>query len=374
MDLQNRISLEDLNRSANHYLLLPTQRLEYLIRNQIFQLNQPWEFALHKLPLTAAFCDSEHMRDLAMGRVVAEGIDLTCLNPPVEEIFYRFLMHQEWDVSELSFAKYVALRAKGDERFVALPIFPSRMFRHSSLYIRADGPLKSISDLKGHRVGIPEWAQTAAVYSRGFLVHQYGIDLRDIQWVQAGVNQAGRVEKVGIQLPDGINLTRVSDRSLNDMLLSGDIDAALAARPPAAFTEGNQKVKRFFDNCREVEAAYYKETGIFPIMHVIAVRKEILDTHPWVARNLFTAFDKARRRSLERVLDLTASLVPIPWGNDFAREGKELMGEDFFSYGIESNRRTLEAFLQYAHEQGVCERALTAEEIFPPQLQSTYKV
>ncbi len=154
---------------------------------------------MHKLPLTAAFCDSEHMRDLVMGRVVPEGIDLTCLNPPVEEIFYRFLMHQEWDASELSFAKYVALRAKGDERFVALPIFPSRMFRHSSLYVRADGPLRSISDLKGHRVGIPEWAQTAAVYSRGFLVHQYGIDLRSIEWVQAGVNQAGRAEKVEIQ-------------------------------------------------------------------------------------------------------------------------------------------------------------------------------
>ena len=117
---------------------------------------------MHKLPLTAAFCDSEHMRDLVMGRVVPEGIDLTCLNPPVEEIFYRFLMHQEWDVSELSFAKYVALRAKGDERFVALPIFPSRMFRHSSLYVRADGPLRSISDLSGRRVGIPEWAQTAS--------------------------------------------------------------------------------------------------------------------------------------------------------------------------------------------------------------------
>jgi 4,5-dihydroxyphthalate decarboxylase len=329
---------------------------------------------LHKLPLTAAFCDSEHMRDLVMGRVVAEGIDLTCLNPPVEEIFYRFLMHQEWDVSELSFAKYVALRAKGDERFVALPVFPSRMFRHSSLYVRADGPLRSISDLKGRRVGIPEWAQTAAVYSRGFLSHQYGIDLRSIDWVQAGVNQAGRAEKVEIQLPDGINLTRVSDRSLNDMLLSGDIHAVLAARPPVAFTEGHPEVKRFFDNCRDVEAAYYRETGIFPIMHVIAVRKEILDAHPWVARNLFAAFDEARRRSLERVLDLTASSVPIPWGNDFAREGKALMGEDFFCYGIESNRRTLDAFLQYAHEQGVCERALAAEDIFPPQLQSTYKV
>jgi 4,5-dihydroxyphthalate decarboxylase len=329
---------------------------------------------LHKLALTAAFCDSDHMRDLAMGRVVPEGIDLTCLNAPVEEIFYRFLMNQEFDVSELSFAKYVSLRAKGDDRFIALPIFPSRMFRHSSLYVRADCPLKEISELKGRKVGIPEWAQTAAVYSRGFLVHQYGLELKDINWVQSGVNQAGRTEKVQIQLPEGINLTRVTDRSLNDMLLSGDIDAALAARPPIAFSDGQGKVKRFFDNSREVEAAYYRETGIFPIMHVIAVRKEILDAHPWVARNLFTAFDEARRCSIERVLDLTASQVPIPWGNDYAREGQALMGKDFFSYGIEPNRKTLDAFLAYAFEQGVCEKRLTAEENFPKQLQSEYKV
>lgn len=328
---------------------------------------------MHKLSLTAAFCDSDHMRDLVMGRVVPEGIDLTCLTPPVEEIFYRCLVHGEWDVSELSFAKYVSLRAKGDDRFIALPIFPSRMFRHSSLYVREDSTLEDISELKGKRVGIPEWAQTAAVYSRGFLVHQYGLALKDIEWVQSGVNQAGRAEKVDIQLPDGVRLTRVTDRSLNDLLLAGELDAILAARAPVAFTE-NRGIKRFFGDARTVEAAYYRDTGIFPIMHVIAVRKTILDEHPWVARNLFTAFDEARRRSVERVLDLTASLVPIPWGNDYARDGKALMGEDYFTYGVPSNRRTLEAFLQYAFEQGVCGKHLTPEEIFPKSLQSEYKV
>jgi 4,5-dihydroxyphthalate decarboxylase len=273
----------------------------------------------------------------------------------------------------LSFAKYVSLRAKGDDRFIALPIFPSRMFRHSSLYVREDSALKEVSELKGKRVGIPEWAQTAAVYSRGFLVHQYGLALKDIEWVQSGVNQAGRAEKVDIKLPDGVRLTRVTDRSLNDLLLAGELDAILAARAPIAFTE-NRGIKRFFDDARSVEAAYYKDTGIFPIMHVIAVRKTILDEHPWVARNLFTAFDEARRRSVERVLDLTASLVPIPWGNDYARDGKALMGEDYFTYGVPSNRRTLEAFLQYAFEQGVCGKHLTPEEIFPKSLQSEYKV
>ena len=275
---------------------------------------------MHKLALTAAFCDSDHMRDLAMGRVVPEGIDLTCLNAPVEEIFYRFLMNQEFDVSELSFAKYVSLRAKGDDRFIALPIFPSRMFRHSSLYVRADCPLKEISELKGRKVGIPEWAQTAAVYSRGFLVHQYGLELKDINWVQSGVNQAGRTEKVQIQLPEGINLTRVTDRSLNDMLLSGDIDAALAARPPIAFSDGQGKVKRFFDNSREVEAAYYRETGIFPIMHVIAVRKEILDAHPWVARNLFNGFQESKRRHKQDDVTLSMLIMIFVTRSDKQRE------------------------------------------------------
>jgi len=175
-------------------------------------------------------------------------------------------------------------------------------------------------------------------------------------------------------VPEGVRLVRIADRSLNDLLLDGDIDAILAARPPLAFNDGTGRIKRFFDNCREVEAAYYRDTGIFPIMHVIAVRKEVLDAHPWVARNLFTAFDEARRRSIERVLDLTASQVPIPWGNDYAREGKALMGEDYFSYGIASNRRTLEAFLLYAFEQGVASRHLKPEDIFPAQLQSEYKV
>jgi len=329
---------------------------------------------LHRLSLTAAFCDSDHMRDLAMGRVEAEGIDLICLTPPVEEIFYRGLVHEEWDVSELSFAKYVSLRAKGDDHFIALPIFPSRMFRHSSLYVRRDSALQNIADLKGRKIGIPEWAQTAAVYSRGFLVHQYGLSLSDIEWVQAGVNEAGRAEKVDLKLPDGVRLTRVTERSLNEMLLSGEIDAALAARPPAAFTDDSGRVKRFFADSRAVEAAYYRETGIFPIMHVVVMRKSILDTHPWAARSLFAAFDEARRRSIERVLDLTASQVPIPWGSDYAREGRALFGEDYFPYGIAPNRRTLEAFLRYAFEQGVCDRHLTPEEIFPESLQSTHRV
>jgi 4,5-dihydroxyphthalate decarboxylase len=329
---------------------------------------------MNRVPLTAAMPDYDHVRDLALGRVQAEGIDLTCLTFPVEEIFYRFIVYKEWEVSEISFAKYVSLIAQGDESFYALPVFPSRVFRHSSLYVRRDGPIKRIEDLAGRRVGIPEWAQTAAVYSRGFLVHQFGLKLASIDWVQAGVNQPGRVEKVELKLPKGVKVTPAPDKSLNEMLLSGEVDAVLAARSPDAFIQGNRKIRRFFDDFPEVEAKYYKETGIFPIMHAVAVRRDVLDKHPWVARNLLAAFEEAKRRSVARALDGTVSLFPIPWGNEYARRGMELLGDDYFPYGIEPNRKTLEAFLQYAYEQGVCKRLLKVEELFPKSLQSTHRV
>jgi 4,5-dihydroxyphthalate decarboxylase len=158
------------------------------------------------------------------------------------------------------------------------------------------------------------------------------------------------------------------------MLLSGAIDAVFAARPPAAFTEGDRKIKRFFDNYQQVEADYYKKTGIFPIMHAVAVRRDVLDKNPWIARNLFKAFDEARRRSIERALDATVTMFPIPWGCEYARRGVDLFGDDYFPYGIEPNRKTLEAFLTWAYEQGVCKKRLTVDELFPKQLSSSYKV
>ena len=329
---------------------------------------------MSKLSLTMAIPDYDHTRDLVSGRVPVEGIDLTCLVYPVEEIFYRFIVYKEWEVSEISFAKYSALIAQGNTDFLALPVFPSRVFRHSSIYVRADGPIKKITDLKGRKVGIPEWAQTAAVYSRGFLQDQYGIDLASIHWVQAGVNQPGRIEKVDLKLPKGVEITRITDKSLNEMLLSGEIDAVLVARAPDAFVKGNPKIRRLFDDFIDVETDYYKKTGIFPIMHAVAVRRDVLEKNPWVARNLFTAFEEAKRRSIERVTEATVSLFPIPWYFEHARRGMELFGKDYFPYGIEPNRRTLEAFLKWAYEQGVCQRLVDVDEMFPDSLHSTHKV
>jgi 4,5-dihydroxyphthalate decarboxylase len=329
---------------------------------------------MKKLALTAALADYDHVRDLALGRVQPDGIELTCLTLPIEEIFFRFIVYREWEVSEISLAKYVALAAQGDESYWAIPVFPSRVFRHNSIFIRSDSGISSIAGLAGRRVGIPEWAQTAAVYSRGLLQYQYGVDLKSIDWVQAGVNQPGRIEKVDIELPKGIRLTRRVDKSLNEMLLAGELDAALAARAPDAFLSGDSRIRRLFPNYREVEEDYYRDTGIFPIMHAVAVRRDVVQNHPWVPRNLFKAFEEAKRRSIARTLESTASLFPIPWAYDYAERGMKLFGKDYFPYGIQENRATLAAFLGYAFEQGVCKRLLDVEELFPPQLHSSYRV
>jgi 4,5-dihydroxyphthalate decarboxylase len=326
------------------------------------------------LPLTLAISEYDHVRDLVSGRVKPEGIDLTALVLSIEEIFYRFTVYREWDVSEMAMGKYVSLRSQGDKSLTAIPVFPSRMFRHSSIYVRSDGPVKTPADLKGRRVGVPEWAQTAAIYSRGLLVHQYGLALADVAWVQAGVNEPGRTEKVALKLPAGVAVERPAEKSLNGMLLAGELDAVMTAHAPAAFEAGDPRIKRLFAEFMPVELAYWRETGIFPIMHCIAIQTRVLEAHPWVAMNLLTAFETAKRRSVARAFEATASRFPIPWSHERANMAAPLFGNDYWPYGIEPNRVTLEAFLTYAHEQGVCHRLLTPEELFPPEVASGFKV
>jgi len=329
---------------------------------------------MNELSLTLAISEYDHVTDLVMGRIVPEGIRLTCLSLPVEEIFFRFLINREWDVSETSMAKYASLISQGDTSLIAIPVFPSRVFRHSSIYVRRDGPVMAPSDLAGRRVGLPEWAQTAAVYSRGLLMHQFGVDLASIDWVQAGVNEPGRVEKVDLRLPAGLRLTPVADKTLSDMLVSGDVDAVLSAAPPACFEQGHVNIRRLFENYREIETAYYRETSIFPIMHVVTIRRELVDSHPWIAVSLLKAFEEAKRRSVARALDIKAPRFPIPWCYDDARQAQATFGADYWPYGIEANRATLEAFLRYAHEQGVCHRVVAVEELFPKSVRSSFKI
>lgn len=322
--------------------------------------------------LTLAIGDYDHTRDLVHDLVSAEGIEIVSITLPIEEITFRLLRFREWDVCETSFAKYVSLRSQGDDSIVGLPVFPSRMFRLSSIYVPRDGRVRTPADLRGARIGIPEWAQTAAIYTRGYIEHELGIPLASIQWIQAGVNEPGRAEKVALKLPAGLSLESAPDRSLNDMLIAGEIDAALSARPPGAFADG--RIVRLVPQFRAAEEAYYRKTGVFPIMHVVVLRREVHDAHPWVAMNLVKAFEEAKRRSLARLADITASHAPLAWIADHVGGMRALFGADPFPYGIEPNRRTLEAFLQFAHEHGVCHRPVAPEDLFPKEVQETHKV
>lgn len=335
---------------------------------------------MNPIPLSLCIGPYDHTRDLTDGIVPVAGVRLTTFSLPIEETFYRFLHHREWDVSELSFAKYIALRAAGDTSLIALPVFPSRVFRLSSIYVRRDqqARFQNLANLKGARIGVPEWAQTAAVYTRGYLQHEAGVPLASVAWTQAGVNEPGRKEKVALSVPEGVKLTARSDASLDDLLIAGEIDAVLSARPPKgllATADGREgPLVRLLPNARELEAAHFDATGIFPIMHAIVLQQTVLDANPWIAMNLMRAFEQAKVNAIERVADITASHTPLPWVSDLMRESVARFGADPFAYGVEANRATLEAFCKFSFEQGVAQRLMQPEELFPATTLGRHRV
>jgi 4,5-dihydroxyphthalate decarboxylase len=314
-----------------------------------------------KLRLSLAIGPYDHTRELR-----PDGIALTRLDLPIEEIFFRFTKFREWDVSEMSFGKIISLMTEERPPIVALPVFVSRVFRHSAIYVADPEKIRTPKDLEGKRVGIPEWAQTAGIYVRGMLQHEYGVDLARIDWRQAGVREAGRVEKVELRLPPGVKIQAMPQHTLAGMLAAGELDAAISARDPGG--------ERLFANHRELEADYYRKTRIFPIMHVVVVRREAYERDRWIAMNLFKAFEEAKQLALERIADIGASQVPVAWVADHARQWQAMAGQDFWPYGLEPNRATLEAFLQYGFEQGVSRRRLKLEELFAPETLERAKI
>ena len=326
------------------------------------------------LSLTCAISEYDHVRDLASGRVRAEGIELSILIMPVEEVFFRALRFHEFDVCEMSMGRYASLVSRGDCPFVAIPVFPSRMFRHSSLYVRRGGTVREPGDLKGKRIGIPEWAQTAGIYTRGMLADQFDVAFEEIEWIQAGINEAGREEEVEVHPPAGVTLTRVVGRTLNDMLLSGEIDAVLSAHPPRCFESSDQRVQRLFEDFMPVEQRYWQDTGVFPIMHTILLNRRLYEQYRWIAMNLLAAFTTAKERSIARARDATAARYPVPWLFEYARRAVETFGEDYWPYGIEANRTTLLTFLKYAYQQGITKGQLAPDDLFAPEVRARFKV
>ena len=323
---------------------------------------------MSQLKLSIATTDYDHFRDFRLGSVKAEGIDHNWLNLGHHECFARFTANREFDVCELSFAKFTAQVTRDDADIIGLPVICSRLFRFSSFYINRNSGIETIADLAGKKVGSPEWAHSAAVYMRGWMHNDMGVKLTDVHWYQAGANAPGREEKVELSLPEGVRLTRVPDRSLSDMLATGEIDCTIIARPPTCFLEGHPDVVRLYPDYQEMEEDYYERTGVWPIMHIIAMRRKILEDNPWAARNLYNAFVESKRRSVERLFDPAVSRYPLPWLATYARKMRDRFGEDTFPYGIEENRPTWEQMALYTWQQGIAHRRFEPEEIFPKGL------
>lgn len=324
--------------------------------------------------LTLAVNDSDQVRDVVDGKVAVDGLRLTSLLLPVEEIFFRFTKFREWEVSEMSLGKYCTLRGRGDDSLVGIPVFTSRSFRHSGIFIREDGPVDDPGALNGKRVGIPEWTVTAPVYQRALLQHDYGVDLASVEWVQGGINEPGRIETLPVQVPPGFRIRPERRRSLNQMLLDGDLDAICVPHPPAAFEDRSGRIVQLFSDSVAVEQEYYARTGIFPIMHLVVVRADVHERYPWAAVSLLKAFTRAKDASLARLLDPAAPHFPLPWGPERARTAEAAFGPDLWPYGIEPNRATLNAFLGYADEQGLLGRRLEVDELFPGSVREAYVV
>lgn len=318
------------------------------------------------VPITVAISSYDHVNALRYGPVTIEGADPRFIELPIPEIFRRF---GEWEVSELSAAKYVSIRAAGDDRVQAIPVFTSRLFRHSCIYVRTDR-IKAPGDLVGRRVGIPSWSMTAGVFARGLLSDTYDVRPRDIEWIQAGMDRPGRSEPIRLPaLPEGVSITSNQTESLENMLWSGDIDAVIAPAVPESFERSRQTgglVGRLFPDSAEEERKYFGKTGVFPIMHLVVLRKDVVAAHPWLVTNLYRAFEVAKRRYFDRLGDIAASRLPIPWIEEHLATVKGILGEDPWPYGVEPNRIALETLIRYCREQGLVAGDITVDELFLP--------
>lgn len=318
------------------------------------------------LPLTFGCWDYDRVQALRDGRARPEGIDLTFLNMVVEETFFRMLRNREFDVSEMSMSSYVVSMTKPDRPFVAIPVFPSRFFRHSCIYVNADAGIETPKDLIGKRIGTPEYQMTAPVWIRGILSDDYGVPVDSVTYVTGGEEEPNRDEKLKLDLPENIRVERIgAGKTLASMLASGEIDALHTARKPSTFD--GVRVKRLFPDFVPVEQAYFKRTGIFPIMHVIAIRREVYESNRWIAMNLFQAFRDAQNICYEGLKETAALKGMLPWFNAHVEEAIDMMGADFWPYGLDRNRETLDTFLRYHHEQGLSPRLHGVEDMFAPE-------
>ncbi len=321
---------------------------------------------MSSLALTLAIGDYDRTSGLKTGAVRPQGVDLNILTLSPEEIFYRMGRFLEFDACEFSLSTYTIRRGRG-EPMIAIPVFPSQMFRHSSIFIGDKAGIREPKDLRGKRVGVPKYHMTAAVWIRGLLEDEYGVAPKDIRWFEGG--EGAKVKEVDVTLPPDVRLEHVPDgKHLGDMVAAGELDAFIGARRPAAHGKG---VSRLFPDFRTAERAYYERTRIFPIMHTVVLKEELVRQYPWLPRSLYDAFTEAKRLAYERLHFTAALLTSLPWQVAEAEETRALMGDDPFAYGITRNRKTVETLAAYSFRQNLAPRRLTIEEMFVPSMLDT---
>ena len=323
---------------------------------------------MSKLNLTIACGDYDRTRALSDGTIQPEGIALNYIRMRPAETFWRMLNNQEFDASEMSLSSYAILRSQGDTRFIALPVFPSRIFRQSCVYVHARSGIGRPEDLKGKRFGAADYQMTAAVWVRGFLRHDYGVQPEDLKWV------VGAPVRAGVNIPERVSIEHVGpDRSLDQMLDDGEIDALLGVTFPRSFLNGSKHVRRLFADHRRVEEDYFRRTGIFPIMHTLVLKTSLFEAEPWVAISLYKAFVQARQLNDQHLYDTDALHAGLPWLIDEIEASRRIFGKEIWNYSVEGSRPTLEALLQYLDEQGLSARKMNVEELFVPNIRPHYE-
>ncbi|MBI4456064.1 MAG: ABC transporter substrate-binding protein [Acidobacteria bacterium] len=325
--------------------------------------------------MTLACGDYDRVAALKDGRVQPEGVCLNFVPLGPEEIFFRMARYQDFDAAEMSLASYICSRAQGKDNLIAIPVFPSRMFRHSAIYVNRDTGIRKPEEIKERRVGLPEFQMTALVWMKGILSDDYGVKVTDVTWYTGGLEQAGREERVPLPLPPEIRIQPIPEyRTLSEMLEEGELDAIISARAPSPFLRGSKRVKRLFDDFVTVEQDYFRRTSIFPIMHTMVIRKSLYDTHPWLALSLYKAFNQAQSVSLDGLHGGPALRYSLAWLNHYWEQERELLGADAWANGVEKNRKTVETLMRYLVEQRIVEKAPRFETLFAPSTFTEFKI
>jgi 4,5-dihydroxyphthalate decarboxylase len=329
---------------------------------------------MSKLQLSIAIGDYDRMRPLVDGQVQIDGVDPQIMLLEPEEIFFRAFRHADFDICELSLSSYSVKIAAGTSAYIAVPVFPSRAFRHTSIYVRTDR-IKSPADLRGCRVGVPEYQLTANIWVRMILEDDYGIRPSDITWVRGGYEQPGRVEKIGLNLPADVVVEDAGpDDTISALLADGKLDAVIGPRAPSCFERGHPDVGYLFADPQQAAADWYRRTGLFPIMHTLGIRRSLAEQHPWLPIAVFKAFERSKAIALSKLGDTSAAKVTLPFVEEQLRAARVLMGHDFWSYGLEPNRAVLTCFLQRHHAEGLSAQLLTPEDLFHPASLELHKV